>query len=256
MKRSVDIRLTRRAALLGAAAAVAASGASKAPGERRRVPVIDITDLYHPYQDPGDNFDLIAAYALPEIDLRAVILDPTEGFRAEVATAGDGSKHGGGPRDAGIIPVMQLNYLFDRNVAWGIGPFLALKSPTDKALDAPAFQQSGIELILETLRASRERAVWETALWIEASGRRLVRNAVGVHRIVTPGEVGGGDRVLTNELLPCTVTVRDDGGFTFARTERETNFSIYHRGDWRVNEAALREALPALYASFSCRAKA
>jgi hypothetical protein len=392
MNRSVDTRLTRRAALLGAAAVVAASSASKAPGGHRRVPVIDITDLYHPYQDPGDNFDLIAAYALPEIDLRAIILDPTEGFRAEVATAGDGSKHGGGPRDAGIIPVMQLNYLFDRNVPWGIGPFLALKSPTDKALDAPAFQQSGIELILETLRASRERvqilsfgsartlaaaynreptllrdkverihlsagstslefmewnvlldrhaivrllrselpiaiypcgtkggafsydehntfwklpdlqfirrlepllqrclayafersnrsdflhaldsdwpaatfdricprehAVWETALWIEASGRRLVRNAAGVHRIVTPGEVGGGDQVLTNELLPCTVNVRDDGGFTFARIERETNFSIYHRGDWRENEAALREALPALYASFRCRAKA
>ena len=137
MNRSVDTGLTLRAALLGAAAAVSPSSAAKAPAAHTRVPVIDITDLYHPYQDPGDNFDLIAAYALPEIDLRAVILDPTEGFRAEVATAGDGSKHGGGPRDAGIIPVMQLNYLFDRNVAWGIGPFLALKSPVDKALDAP-----------------------------------------------------------------------------------------------------------------------
>lgn len=115
--RHPESRLTRRAALLGAAAAITACSAEKAPGERKRVPVIDITDLYHPYQDPGDNFDLIAAYALPENDLRAIILDPTEGFRAEVATAGDGSRHGGGPRDAGIIPVMQLNYLFDRNVA-------------------------------------------------------------------------------------------------------------------------------------------
>jgi hypothetical protein len=392
MSRSTNAGLTRRGALLGTAAVITASSAAKVPGEPKRVPVIDITDLYHPCQDPGDNFDLIAAYALPEIDLRAVILDPTEIFRAEVATAADGSQHGGGPRDPGIIPLMQLNYLFDRNVAWGVGPFLALKSPVDKALDAPAFQQSGIELMLETLRAARERvqivsfgsartlaaaynrepallrdkverihlsagstslefmewnvlldrhaivrllrselpiaiypcgtkngafaydehntfwklpdlqfirqldpslrrylvyaferssrtdflhvldgdwpaeavdrtcgrahAVWETAVWIEASGRRLVRNAAGVHRIVAPGEVGSGDRVLTNELLPCTVTVRDDGAFTFARTERESNFSIYHRGDWRENEAALREALPALYASFRCRPKA
>ena len=391
MSRYADAGLTRRGALLGAAAAVTAFSAAGAPGERMRVPVIDITDLYHPYQDPGDNFDLIAAYALPEIDVRAIILDPTEVFRAEVATAADGSKHGGGPRDAGIIPVMQLNYLFDRNVAWGIGPFLALKSPTDKALDAPAFQQSGIELMLETLRTSRERvqilsfgsartlaaaynrepallqdkverihlsagstsldfmewnvlldphaivrllrselpiaiypcgtkggafaydehntfwrlpdlqfirqldprlrrylayaferssrldflhaldsdwpaeavdrmcgrahAVWETAVWIEASGRRLVRNAAGVHRIVALAEVGSGDRVLTNELLPCAVSVRDDGGFAFALTERESNFSIYHRGDWRENEAALRVALPALYASFRSRTK-
>ena len=36
----------------------------------------------------------------------------------------------------------------------------------------------------------REHAVWETALWIEASGRRLVQTAAGVHRIVTPGELG------------------------------------------------------------------
>jgi pyrimidine-specific ribonucleoside hydrolase len=390
MQHPLGPRPTRRAALLGAGAAIGASSAVQAPAGRRRVPVIDITDLYHPYQDPGDNFDLIAAYALPEIDLRAIILDPTEGFRAAVATAGDGSKHGGGPRDAGIIPVMQLNYLFDRNVPWGIGPFLALKSPADKALDAPVFQQSGIELLLETLRASRERvqilsfgsartlaaaynrepallrdkverihlsagstsleftewnvildrhaivrllrsdlpiaiypcgtkggafsydeyntfwklpdlqfirqldprlqrylayaferssrmdflhaldsdwpaeavdrmcalahSVWETALWIEVSGRQLVRNAAGAHRIVAPGEAGSGDRVLTNELLPCTVTVRDDGGYTFARTERESNFSIYYRGDWRENEAALRQALPALYTSFRCGA--
>ena len=60
---------------------------------------------------------------------------------------------------------------------------------------------------------------------------------------------------MTNELLRCTVTVRDDGAFTFARTDRGTNFLIYHRGDWRENEAALRQALPALYTSFSCRAK-
>ena len=33
--------------------------------EAKRVPVIDITDLYHPPQDPGDNLDLIAAYGCP-----------------------------------------------------------------------------------------------------------------------------------------------------------------------------------------------
>lgn len=40
-----------------------------------KIPVIVITDLYHPAQDPGDNFDLLMAYALPNIDLKAVILD-------------------------------------------------------------------------------------------------------------------------------------------------------------------------------------
>ncbi len=50
-----------------------------------RIPVIDVTDLYHPYQDVGDNFDLVAAYALPEIDLRAVILDAHDSFRKAVS---------------------------------------------------------------------------------------------------------------------------------------------------------------------------
>jgi hypothetical protein len=31
-----------------------------------RTPVIDVTDLYHPYQDRRDIFDLVTAYALPE----------------------------------------------------------------------------------------------------------------------------------------------------------------------------------------------
>ena len=46
-----------------------------------KVALIDSTDLYHPPQDPGDNFDLVAAYALPEVDLKAVILDTTEKYR-------------------------------------------------------------------------------------------------------------------------------------------------------------------------------
>ena len=40
---------------------------------------------------------------------------------------------------------------------YGIGPFTRLKSPGDKALDAPKFQQSGIELIIKVLRESKEK---------------------------------------------------------------------------------------------------
>ena len=110
----------------------------------RRVALIDTTDLYHPPQDAGDNFDLIAAYALPEVDLKAVVLDATENsFHLE-----------GGPRDPGFIPVLQLNSIFGRNIPCGTTPFLAMKSPGDKMLDAPAFQQFGVELLLDTLRRS------------------------------------------------------------------------------------------------------
>jgi hypothetical protein len=122
-----------------------------------RTPIIDITDLYHPPQDPGDNFDLIMPYALPEIDLRAVILDATDEFRQPIANP-DRPEHWdhAGPRDPGIIPVAQLNYIFGRDVPYGVGPFRRMRAPDDPMLDVPPFQQRGIELILETLRASKE----------------------------------------------------------------------------------------------------
>ncbi len=142
--------MTRTSACAGEnAPSVAASGS-------RGIPVIDVTDLYHPPQDPGDNFDLLAAYALPEVDLRAVILDCTEGFRKQVA---DDPRPGlyadaKGPRDPGFIPVLQLNYLFGRAVPCAAGPFRWMRSPEDQMRDLPAFQQQGVELLLNTLRQS------------------------------------------------------------------------------------------------------
>jgi len=368
------------------------------------VPLIDVTDLYHPHQDVGDNFDLLAAYALPEIDLRAGILDCTEPFRQPVAKdPGPGLfPDTGGPREPGFIPVWQLNYIFDRKVPCATIPFTRMKSVGDKMLDAPPFQQQGIELILQTLRESaqpvqivsfgsaraiavaynrepalfrkklarlhlcaggssppathylewnvaldplaivcllrselpialypdaannaagqgyggfspafsyddhntyyklpdlrfislmdpplrrylehafsrsarvdflratevdgppldekllaREHYVWETAVWIGVSGRKLVKRADGTHRLIPAAQVVATDQVLPNELRPCTVTVRNDGIYEFRETTRPTSFSVYYRCDPHANEAALREALPALYLSFKANA--
>jgi hypothetical protein len=344
-------------------------------GVPRRVPLIDCTDLYHPPQDPGDNVDLVAAYALPEVDLKAVILDVTEQYRT------DGIR-----RDAGFVPVLQLNSIFNRNVPCGVTPYAKMKSPHDAMRDAPRFQQSGVELLLKVLREATEpieiasfgsvraiavaynrepellkkrvkriyvsagtselgylewnvvldpqalvrlfrsdlpiaiypcatkegpfaygphnsfwklndlrfignmqprlRAylafafsqsnrmdflqamdeappaallseigkrphnVWETAVWMEIAGRRLVRRADGHFRIIPAGEVKPGDTVLPNDLRPVRVKVRDDGQFTWEPTDGPTNFWMYDRGDPRRNEEAMREAMPALYESF------
>lgn len=120
-----------------------------------KIPVIDVTDLYHPYQDPGDNVDLLTAYALPEIDLRAVILDATDSLR-QVRYRHPLFGEMAGPRDPGVIPVTQCNYLFGRRVPCGIGPFRPMRSPADRMEGLSPFY-NGVDLLLQTLRASRDK---------------------------------------------------------------------------------------------------
>lgn len=348
-----------------------------------QVPIIDVTDLYHPAEDPGDNFDLIMPYGLPEIDLKAVIIDVTEENRHRV-DAGVPNFHG--PRDPGIIPVTQLNAIFGTNVPYAVGPFSRMRTIDDAMEEVPRFQQFGIELILNTLRASEEKvhvlsfgsartiaaaynrdpqlfhdrmaclhlsagsteptflewnvqldpkaiirligtdlpialypcangeeafrydqhntywslrnlkwvagmdprlsrylafamapaarmdflravealpgdvlewpedrrhAVWETAIWAQVSGRRIVRRASGEYRIVPKNEVRSGDAVIRNDLVPCTVQARDDGLYTFQLTDDPTTCRVFVRDDPAQYERALNEALPALYQSFA-----
>jgi pyrimidine-specific ribonucleoside hydrolase len=380
--------------LIAGCSALTTPTRESAPAERAaqpasRVPLIDITDLYSPPQDPGDNFDLIAGYALPEIDLKAIVLDITEKFREPVAYMPEYNQYDReGPREPGFIPVAQLNYIFNRNVPCGVAPFPRMRSPEDAMLDAPGFQQAGVELILKTLRESpqkveilsfgsarplavaynrdpqllrskvrrihlsagassidylewnimldphaavrllrsdlpiaiypcatgagpfaygphnsfwllpnlefvarmdprlrrylayaftrstrpdflraleedppadvmakvysRKHNVWETAVWMQASGRKLVRHPDGHCRILPLAEIRPEDTVLPGELRPCRLDVRDDGKFTFTLDKPgnvggASNFLIYDRGDPAENERALREALPALY---------
>lgn len=123
----------------------------------KKIPIIDVTDLYHPHQDPGDNLDILTPYALPEIDLKAVILDTTDRFRGPYADHENPFfRDPTGPRDPGFIPMIQLNYLFDRNVPFAVSPFTPMRSPYDKMTDVPRFQQTGIQLILDTLEESDE----------------------------------------------------------------------------------------------------
>ena len=97
---------------------------------------------------------------------------------------------------------------------------------------------------------AKQHHVWETAVWMCLSGRRLVRRADGSHRIVRPEDVLPADTVLPNELRACAVKVRNNGIYEICETRAASNFSVYYRGDPRANEKALREALPALYLSF------
>jgi hypothetical protein len=103
--------------------------------------------------------------------------------------------------------------------------------------------------VLDTF-IGRPHNVWETSVWAQVAGRRIVRRADGRYRLVPASDVLPTDKVLPNELRPCRVKVRDDGMFSFELTGGPTNFFIYDRGDPQENEKALREALPALYTGF------
>jgi hypothetical protein len=117
--------------------------------------VIVVTDLYHPFQDQGDNLDAITAFGLPDIDLRAVILDVTEDYlRRKGNPLPIDDAEGAVPRDPGFVPIQQLNWIFDRTVPTAAGVFTRMRSVTDTGLDAPRFQQAGVELLLRTLRES------------------------------------------------------------------------------------------------------
>lgn len=103
----------------------------------------------------------------------------------------------------------------------------------------------------KTRSYTNEHYVWETALWLQVSGRRLVKRANGSYRIITPDQVMASDLVLPNEIRPCQVKVKDDGLFYWEpATQPLADKWIYHRGDPFENEKALNEALPELYKSF------
>jgi hypothetical protein len=151
--------LSKSTAMAAAASFPPASQANALPAAElpsRRIPIIDVTDLYQPFQDSGDNLDLVHAFTFPDVDLRAVILDVTDGFRLPVSTVPNMWQDRDGPREPGIVPVTQLNYIFDRQVPYAVGPFTAMRSADDRMLDVPAFQQTGIRLLLQTLEASEQ----------------------------------------------------------------------------------------------------
>jgi hypothetical protein len=394
--------LSKTSAIAAAASFSPASqtmGLTTAKPPSGRVPIIDVTDLYHPFQDPGDNLDLVYGFAFPEVDLRAVILDVTDAFRRPVANAPFLWHDPNGPREPGIVPVTQLNYVFDRQVPYAVSPFTAMRTADDRMLDIPSFQQAGIRLLLDTLEASEQPVeilsfgstrtiavafnrnpelmrrkvarihisagtaaphfepskspaeneepggewnvaldpwafirllqsdlpialypcstqdgahaygtnntywnfkdlnffsrldrrlrnygiyalarmnrpdflacldgelpieaasdrlthphhVWETAVWLNVTRRKLIRRANSEYAIVPAEESTAGSRVIRNSLIPCDVHVRDDGRFSFEPTGSRSNFSIFQRDDPAEYEAASREAFTALWLSF------
>ncbi|WP_229244304.1 hypothetical protein [Emticicia sp. CRIBPO] len=367
--------------------------------QEKKKPVVVITDCYHPYQDPGDNLDLMQGFALPDVNLLGVILDITDAFRKDTADHPTLWKDPRGPREAGIIPVEQLNYIFNRKVPYAVGPMSLMKSETDKMTDAPEYGQEGIRLFLSLLEKSKEPVevlsfgsarvlavafnrnpellkrkvsriflsggtasknhelgadkganmipggewnvaldvyaftrilrsglpvalypcagkdggfvkdvnssyyklhdmsflrdmdpklqrylayafdkklqhdflkamevgntyaegkklsfeefhVWESAIWLNATGREIVKQPQGGYILKRKKQLTASDLIVESRLRPCKLTeIRDDGRFQFEYSQN-SNISIYFRPDVEENERALNAVIPELYKSF------
>jgi hypothetical protein len=108
-----------------------------------RFPVIYSTDLLHPHDDPDDHYDLATLFALPELDVRGIVLDLGERQQQRM----------------GRPPVEQILHLAGRRVPYVRGVNRPLSTHDDRAADVPPEFQGGIELILSTLRESQEKVV-------------------------------------------------------------------------------------------------
>lgn len=142
--------------LLWAALAAAAQRTSQ-PAAGPRVPVIYSTDLYHPHQDLDDHFDLAQLFALPELDVRGIVLDIN-----------------GRLDRSGRPAIEQMMRLTRRRVPWAVGLKDKLGSLDDAGLGQPAEFQKGVALILKALREA------ESPVTIVATGS--VRDIVAAYR--------------------------------------------------------------------------
>ncbi len=140
-------------ALAGTAAWRAVAAEPPASAASGRIPLVHVADLYHPPQDPDDHIDLATAAALPEFDLRGVLLDCSRAFLEPAPAGWDVA------RDPGFVPVAQLAWLTGRAIPVAAGPLDALRSPADDARDRPAREQAAITLLLDLLAQSHEPVV-------------------------------------------------------------------------------------------------
>ncbi len=114
--------------------------AQKAEKPAGSVPILYTTDLYHPHCDPDDHYDLATLFAIPQFDIRGIVIDT-------------GPRGKGRP---GLLPIRQMEHLTGRKVPCATGLAENLASPTDDGSKQPKDAQPGVELILKVLKESKE----------------------------------------------------------------------------------------------------
>ena len=101
------------------------------------IPVIYSSDLFHPAGDIDDHYDIATVFALPEIELKLVILDQRKG------------------KTPGKIPVEQLNYITGKDVPYAAGLYDNLRSQVDDGTGQEERYQGAVAALLKTLNESK-----------------------------------------------------------------------------------------------------
>jgi len=106
-----------------------------------KIPVIHQTDLFRPYNDPDDHWDLATVYSLAyqeEINLKGIVIDfPPEKYK----TSPD------------IMAINQLNYITKKPVSVSLGSQIPFKKWQEKK---STYDKSAALFILDILKKSKE----------------------------------------------------------------------------------------------------
>jgi hypothetical protein len=107
---------------------------------RASSPIIYCTDLFHPHEDPDDHFDLVTLFSLPELEVKAILLDQG---RRQLESPGN-------------IPVGQVFKLYGKSAPVAFGLAEKLGSPSDDGRNQAARFQGAVDLLLKTLSNAPE----------------------------------------------------------------------------------------------------
>ncbi len=189
----------------------------------RPIPVIYSTDLYHPHVDLDDHFDLAQLFAMPEYDVKAIILDIN-----------------GQTQRTGRPAVEQMMAMTGKRFPFEVGLKTTLKSLTDRGEDQPAEFQKGVALILRVLRESPTPLTIITAgslRDIVASYNRepeLFRAKVlAIHINIGNATVGGGEyNVDLDPISYCALLQSGLPVVLYPCFPADSRYSTYWRLDW------------------------
>jgi hypothetical protein len=148
------------------------------------IPVIYSTDLFHPFDDPDDHYDLATLFALPELDVKGVIID-----RSNIR---EQRTYQSFPKRPGIVALQQMSFLSGREVPIALGLTRPLSSAEDTAEDQPESSLQGVNLILSTLRNSEEKVALFTVGSLVDVAAAYNRDPELLHRKVSKLYVNAG----------------------------------------------------------------